>query len=69
MYVCICNGITDKQIRRAAEAGVHDIGQLQNALGVGSGCGSCKQQATEILGEYRTVPRRFKPVIYNPALA
>ena len=41
MYVCICNGITDKQIRRAAEAGVRDIRQLQNTLGVASGCGSC----------------------------
>jgi bacterioferritin-associated ferredoxin len=69
MYVCICNGITDKQIRRAAEAGVRDIRQLQDTLGVASGCGSCKQQATEILGEYRAASRQFTPVIYTPALA
>ena len=69
MYVCICNGITDKQIRRAAEAGVRDIRQLQSTLGVATGCGSCKQQATEILGEHRTAPRDFPPVIYTPALA
>ena len=69
MYVCICNGITDKQIRRAAESGVSDIRQLQSTLGVASGCGSCKQQAAEILGEYRSAARNFKPVIYTPALA
>ena len=69
MYVCICNGITDKQIRRAAEAGVRDIRQLQNTLGVASGCGSCKQQATEILAEHRAAQTDFRPVIYTPALA
>jgi bacterioferritin-associated ferredoxin len=69
MYVCICNGITDKQIRRAAEAGVRDIRQLQATLGVASGCGSCKEHATEILGEYRVAPREFTPVVYTPALA
>ena len=69
MYVCICNGITDKQIRRAAESGIRDIGQLQSTLGVASGCGSCRQQAAEILGECRPDPRVFEPEIYTPALA
>ena len=69
MYVCICNGITDTQIRRAAAAGVRDIGQLQSTLGVASGCGSCRQQAAEILGECQAAPGNFQPVIYTPALA
>jgi len=51
MYVCICNAITDKQIRQAADDGVSDLWQLQKELGVASNCGKCKQVAVEILGE------------------
>ena len=34
MYICICNAITDKQIRKAAEAGASDLWGLQAKLGV-----------------------------------
>ena len=33
MYVCICNAITDKQIRAAAESGTTDLWGLQAELG------------------------------------
>ena len=63
MYVCICNAITDKQIRQAAEAGVEDLWGLQRELGVAAGCGSCKEMASGILREYRVA----EPVRYYPA--
>ena len=77
MYVCICNAITDKQIRSAAEQGATDLWALQSKLGVAAGCGSCKEVASEILAEYRQKARAgAKPVrdyvgpqIYTPALA
>ena len=53
MYVCICNAITDRQIREAAEAGASDLWELQAQLGVASNCGSCKETASEILRETR----------------
>ena len=68
MYVCICNAITDKQVRKAAEAGVTDLRALQAKLGVAAGCGSCKETASEILAEYRNRPAP-QPVTYTPALA
>ena len=68
MYVCICNAITDKQIRKAAKAGATDLWALQEQLGVASGCGSCKEAASEILAEYRQRPAP-QPVLYQPALA
>ena len=34
MYICICNAISDKDIRRAAEAGATDLWALQSELGV-----------------------------------
>ena len=69
MYVCICNAITDKQIRQAAESGVRDLWGLQRELGVASGCGSCKEVASEILRESRRRASMFEPVIYQPATA
>ena len=69
MYVCICNAITDKQIRQAAKAGVRNFGDLQLRLGVASGCGSCKEVASEILRESRQQPKIAQPRLYRPALA
>ncbi len=69
MYVCICNAITDKQIREAADAGVRDLWQLQAELGVASNCGSCKEHASEILREKRQEAGRVEPEIYRPSVA
>jgi bacterioferritin-associated ferredoxin len=69
MYVCICNAITDKQIRKAAESGVEDLWGLQRELGVAAGCGSCKEMASDILRENRQAKARFEPVHYRPAAA
>ena len=67
MYVCICNAITDKQIRQAAEAGVRDLWQLQRELGVASNCGACKEMAVQILRE--SAETTAQPMIYRPAVA
>ena len=52
MYVCICNAITDKQIRKAAESGVTSLWELQKELGVASNCGKCRETAVDILREH-----------------
>ncbi|MDH3432881.1 MAG: bacterioferritin-associated ferredoxin [Gammaproteobacteria bacterium] len=68
MYVCVCNAITDKQIRKAAKSGARTVWDLQSELGVATGCGSCMDAASEILQESRR-PEFAEPVIYQPALA
>ncbi len=64
MYVCICNAITDKQIRKAADAGARNLWDLQRELGVAVGCGSCKEMASDILRETAAdaQPRIHRPV-------
>jgi len=69
MYVCVCNAITDSQIREAAEAGVDDFWGLQAALGVATNCGACRETAVEILSEHRPARRHAEPMIYEPSLA
>ena len=69
MYVCICNAITDKQIRQAADNGCTDLWALQRELGVATGCGSCKEVASEILHEARQQRAAPGPILYQPAVA
>ena len=49
MYVCICNGVTDKDIRQAAEAGCKSMAELTMRTGCGATCGTCLDMATELL--------------------
>ena len=69
MYICVCNAITDKQIREAADAGARDVWDLQARLGVASNCGSCRDTAAEILQEHRSADRKAIPHVYVPAMA
>lgn len=69
MYVCICNAITAKEIREAVEDGITNLWDLQNALGVAAGCGSCKDVAMSVLGESLSERKTSRPKLYRPAVA
>jgi len=51
MYVCLCNGITDTQIRTAIQNGACSYKDVRATLGVGSQCGKCVALTREILRE------------------
>jgi bacterioferritin-associated ferredoxin len=55
MYVCVCHGVTDRDIRRAAADGVREVHELTMRLGLGSGCGTCRDEAAALLVEARTL--------------
>ncbi|MEO8485149.1 MAG: (2Fe-2S)-binding protein [Betaproteobacteria bacterium] len=38
MVVCICNAITDREIRAAAKLGARTLEDLQSSLGVATCC-------------------------------
>ena len=52
MYVCICNGITERQVREVAAAGCRSVSELTMRTGAGAGCGSCLELAAQILDEH-----------------
>lgn len=54
MYICICNAVTEREIRQCAELGVCSLGELRECLGVGSNCGQCRSAAKQILREARS---------------
>jgi bacterioferritin-associated ferredoxin len=49
MYVCLCNGITDRQVRQAVDDGAHSLRQVREQLPLGNCCGRCVGAAREII--------------------
>jgi bacterioferritin-associated ferredoxin len=59
VYVCVCYGITDRQIRETAQAGCRSVSELTMRTGAGANCGSCLEVAAQVLDEVhasRVVP-------------
>jgi bacterioferritin-associated ferredoxin len=52
MYVCVCHGITDRQIRRAVDDGARCLSEVQAQLPVGGCCGRCVDSACEVIREH-----------------
>lgn len=63
MYVCICNGVTERDIRDAADAGCRSVAELTMRTGCGSACGSCQEMAAQVLAEARGARELPLPVL------
>lgn len=51
MYVCICKGVTDKDIHRAVKQGVSSMEELSDLTSVSRDCGCCETYASQVLQE------------------
>lgn len=51
MYVCVCTGVTERQIQDAIGRGALTIRALRNELGIVDTCGRCALCALECLTE------------------
>ena len=51
MYVCVCNAITDHEIRGAAELGARSLSDLSATLGVATCCRRCADCAVRVLDD------------------
>ena len=68
MYVCLCRGITDTQIRKAVQAGKTEFKQLKQSLEVGTQCGKCVRMAMEIIAaEVDKMESEQAPLYYEVA--
>ena len=56
MYICICNAVTERDVRECARRGCCSLDELSVELGVGTGCGRCREVAKEILDQTRQQP-------------
>ncbi len=66
MYVCLCNGITERVVREAAAAGARDLADLRAMTGCASTCGSCADVALQVLRETRR-EQRFPLAMFQVA--
>jgi bacterioferritin-associated ferredoxin len=49
MYVCMCNAVTDREIRNAVALGARTLADLKSTLGVATCCGRCADCAHGIV--------------------
>jgi len=49
MYICVCKGITDNDIREAVNGGAESMREVRNQLGVSSQCGKCACEVRDIV--------------------
>lgn len=63
MFVCMCYGVTDKDIANAVkEHGVGNMRELKDVLTLGDQCGSCVKMAQNIIDDVIIDERLFKDV-------
>jgi len=48
MYICICNAVNDKAIRKAVDDGVNSWKELVRNLNVATQCGRCAIEAKSL---------------------
>lgn len=49
MIVCVCNNISDREIRQAVDLGITSMDELRRDLGVATCCGQCATYANDVL--------------------
>jgi bacterioferritin-associated ferredoxin len=51
MYVCLCRGITDQDIKDAVANGAGSYREVRDQLDLGTCCGRCAPEARAIISE------------------
>ncbi|NJN75419.1 MAG: glycoprotein [Synechococcaceae cyanobacterium RL_1_2] len=53
MYICVCRGVTEKQLNEITKSDDCSMEQIMDQTGLGSDCGCCVDYAHELLGKKR----------------
>jgi bacterioferritin-associated ferredoxin len=60
MYVCVCQAISDRQIREVVDRGAASVYEVQVHLPVASCCGRCEDSVREVIEAQRLTTSRAK---------
>lgn len=66
MIVCVCRRVSDHEIRRAVGQGCSSFAELQQTLGVATGCGKCGDCALQTL-QAAMLPTPSRALLRSPA--
>ena len=67
MYVCLCEGVTDGQIREAIYEGCCSYRDVRKTLGVASQCGKCACLAKQVVRETLSDVHNSQATLAYPA--
>ena len=68
MYVCVCHGVTDKDIAESIDLGNTTHKQLRDKLCVGKTCGQCIPVIKEMLKEREDQKSDCISMLYYPVM-
>ena len=51
MFVCVCNGVSDKQLKACLDEGARTVGDLSMATAAGTCCGTCVATLEDMIEE------------------
>ena len=49
MYVCVCEAVTDHEIRTVVDAGAASVAEVMRCTRAGTRCGSCRTELAEMV--------------------
>ncbi|MGY5453280.1 bacterioferritin-associated ferredoxin [Agarivorans sp. MS3-6] len=62
MFVCLCHGITEKQIQEAVQQGCESLTDVREKHGVASQCGKCAKMAKAIINKELDITPKYYQV-------
>ncbi len=51
MYVCLCNGVSEANIKRLVDEGHHTMREIQKKCKAGNDCGQCLFELKRVVDE------------------
>jgi len=69
MFICLCKGVTDTQIKQSIQNGANSLREVRRQLGVASQCCKCLAEAKALIDETLSNNSETTPTIghYYPA--
>ena len=58
MFVCLCYGISDKQLKSEINSGARSLQELQKRCNAGLDCGTCVNRIEQILNQETEEPKK-----------
>ena len=56
MYVCLCLGVTEQDIRETIAEGASSLDEVMYCTGAGTRCGSCRTTIAALVQEAQAAP-------------
>lgn len=69
MVVCLCQGVSEKDVRESIASGATTRKKVTRACGAGAGCGGCHESIRDIIREHRAAASAASPCDDSAAYA